>query len=262
MVNSDRGQVVLITGGSRGIGEGIARAFVSAGAAVVICGRDSKTGEAAAGEMNGAGPGTCRFTRCDVSKSEDNERLIRTTVEDMGRLDCLINNAGWHPPYVPIDEFSVAEFVQLLRLNLVSYFELSRLALPALRLSGGSIINVGSLVGTIGQEGATMYCATKGGIDGLTRALAVDEARHGVRVNAVLPGAIETPLYREYLDGQADPEEAERLVARWQWMGRVGQPAEVGAVCVFLASEAASFVTGVGIPISGGAELAYGYKWI
>jgi NAD(P)-dependent dehydrogenase (short-subunit alcohol dehydrogenase family) len=260
MSSSSAPQIVLVTGGTRGIGVGIARVFVGAGAAVVVCGRDSVVGEAAATEVDRAGPGSCRFIECDVSKSEDNERLIQLTVETMGRLDCLVNNAGWHPPYVSIDEMSVSGFSDLLRLNLISYFELCKLALPFLRQTRGTIINVSSLVGEIGQEGSCTYTATKGAINALTKSLAIDEARHGVRINAVLPGVIETPLYREYVDTQPDPRVAERETNRWQWMGRVGRAEEVGYLCLFLSGEGASFVTGATIPLSGGAELGYGLK--
>ncbi len=260
MPSSDSPGVVLVTGGTRGIGNGIARVFVGAGAAVVVCGRDQAVGQEAAAEIGQAGPGSCRFIQCDVTNSADNERLVHVTIESMGRLDCLVNNAGWHPPYGTIDEVSVSDFSRLLHLNVTSYFELCKLALPSLRLTRGSIVNIGSLVGAIGQVGACAYTATKGAIEGLTKALAIDEARHGVRVNAVLPGVIETPLHREYLNAQADPAQAELDVCRWQWLGRVGQADEVGYLCLFLASEGAAFITGASIPISGGAELGYGMK--
>jgi NAD(P)-dependent dehydrogenase (short-subunit alcohol dehydrogenase family) len=261
---AERQLVTLVTGGSRGIGAGIAQVFVAAGTTVIICGRDRDAGEATASEMNHMGPGHCQFVQCDVSNSKDNERLIEVTLAQEGRLDCLVNNAGWHPPHRPIDEISVSEFEALMRLNVTSYFELSKLALPALRATRGSIINIGSLVGTIGQEGACAYTATKGAIAGLTRALAIDEARHGVRVNAVLPGVIETPSHLAYLDRQADPPAAEREIDQWQWLGRVGRSEEVGRVCLFLSGEGAAFVTGVDVVVSGGAELGYGMKagWV
>jgi len=252
--------VILVTGGSRGIGAGIAQVFVAAGATVIVCGRDSVVGEATAREMDHNGPGHCQFVQCDVSNSKDNERLIEVTLAREGRLDCLVNNAGWHPPHRPIDEVSVSEFEALMRLNVTSYFELCKLALPALRATRGSIINVGSLVGTIGQEGACAYTATKSAISGLTKALAIDEARYGVRVNAVLPGVIETPSHLTYLSRQADPAAAEHEIDQWQWLGRIGHAEEVGRVCLFLSGEGATFVTGADIVVSGGAELGYGMK--
>jgi NAD(P)-dependent dehydrogenase (short-subunit alcohol dehydrogenase family) len=177
-------------------------------------------------------------------------------VAKYGRLDCLINNAGSHPPDCTIDDFSIEEFRSLLELNLVSYFAGCKYALPYLRLSRGSIINVSSLVGASGQEWAITYAATKGGINALTKALAVDEARNGVRVNAVLPGVIATPLVDTFLKSEKQKE----FIESWQWTGRVGTVEDVGEACLFLASDGAGFITGVELIISGGAELAYGIK--
>lgn len=253
-------KVTIITGGSKGIGEGIARVFVGAGAPVVICARGAREGEALARELTDKGPGTCSFEPCDVSRPEDLQRLISKTVEQHGRIDCLINNAGWHPDHRPIDDFSIEEFESLLRLNLVSYFAASKFALPYLRKTRGTIINISSLVGFMGQEGATTYCATKGGITAFTKALAVDEGRHGVRVNAVLPGVIGTPMHWNYVHSQHNPERAQEYIDAWQWLGRIGTLEEVGYACLFLASDGAAFITGIELIVSGGAELAYGIK--
>src|SRR5207249_1959168 len=133
--------------------------------------------------LNQLGKGEAVFIKCDVSKTDEIQNLIDQTVEKFGRIDCLINNAGWHPPHKPIDEFSVEEFRDLLDLNLVSVFAACKFALPHIRKTKGNIINMSSLVGTIGQVGATTYIATKGGITALTKALAVDEAAYGIRVN-------------------------------------------------------------------------------
>lgn len=258
MQNFDK--VVIVTGGSKGIGEGVARVFVSAGAQVVICARGPSEGETLAKELSDTGPGTCYFEPCDVSKPEDLNRLINKTVELHGRIDCLINNAGWHPGHHSIDDFSVEEFVSLLRLNLVSYFAASKFALPYLRKTHGCIINISSLVGSMGQEGATTYCATKGGITAFTKALAVDEGRHGVRVNAILPGVIGTPMHSNFVNSQPNPKKAQEDIDAWQWLGRIGTLEEVGYACLFLASDGATFITGIELIISGGAELAYGLK--
>ncbi len=253
-------KVTLITGGSRGIGEACARVFVDAGASVVICSRNVHDGEALASALNAVRRGSCHYEPCDVSDPQQVRRVVEKTVELYGRLDCLINNAGRHPDHHPIDEFSAEEFEDVLRVNLVSYFAAAKYALPHLRKTRGSIINMSSLVGSIGQEWATTYCATKGGITAFTKALAVDEARHGVRVNAVLPGNIATPLYWVYVNAQEHPQEVMDLCDSWQWMGRLGKPEEVARACLFLASDAASFVTGIELAVTGGAELAYGIK--
>lgn len=254
----------LITGGSRGIGAGIATVFVRHGVDVIICGRDQQAGKAAAAAIDGSGSGRCRFIRCNVMRTWDNERLVSSSLEALGGLDCLVNNAGWHPPHRPIDAIPVDEFIDLFRVNVVSCFELAKLALPTLREVAGSVVNIGSLVGAFGQERAVDYVATKATLEGFTKALAIDEARHGVRVNLVLPGVIETQSHRQYLQRQAEPAAAAREVDQWQWLGRVGTPEEVGEVCYFVASRSARFMTGACLSVTGGAELGYGRKagWV
>lgn len=253
-------KVTIITGGTRGIGEGCARVFTRAGASVVIAARDKIRGEEVAREICEHEKGTCYFLQCDVTRPNEIKAMINETVRRFGRLDCLINNAGWHPPHLTIDEISVEDFKDLLQLNLVSYFAACKFALPYIRQTKGSIINMSSLVGTIGQEYATIYVATKGGITGFSKALAVDEARNGVRVNVVAPGVIETPLAKSFVESKPNPKEVQETINSWQWNGRTGTVEEVGEACLFLASDGASFITGAELYISGGAELAYGSK--
>lgn len=255
------GKVVLITGGSKGIGAGCAMAFVAAGARVVICARGIQAGQALASKLTAAGPGICHFEPCDVSKAEDIRRVVDQTVELGGRLDCLINNAGFSPPPGAIDDFSLEAFWEVLRTNLISYFLACKQALPHLRKTRGNIINVGSLVGITGQEGATTYCASKGAISAFTKALAIDEARHGVRVNAVLPGNILTDSRAKFVASSPNAEALDQWADSLQPLGRSGTIEEVGQVCLFLAGDAASFLTGTEIVISGGAELGYGIKY-
>ena len=192
-------------------------------------------------------------------EAEDISRLINHTSERYGRLDCLINNAGWHPPHKPIDEFSVEEFRQLLDLNLVSIFAACKSALPHLRATRGNIINLSSLVAQIGQLHATTYVATKGAITSFTKALAIDEAANGVRVNSVSPGNIYTPLWQEAIDAAPDPDRCRADGDAAQLVGRMGTIEEAGRLCLFIAAEA-TFTTGVDHILSGGAELAYGRK--
>jgi NAD(P)-dependent dehydrogenase (short-subunit alcohol dehydrogenase family) len=252
-------KVVIITGGSKGIGEGCVRIFVGSGARVVFCARTEAKGHALSTELNAHGPGGAHFIRCDVSETEEIENLIGTTVARYGQLDCLINNAGWHPPHKPIDDFSVKEFRDLLDLNLVSIFVACKFALPHLRQTHGNIINLSSLVGAMGQRHATTYVATKGAITAFTKALAIDEAEHGVRVNSVSPGNIYTPLWQEAIDAATDPDACRAQGEAAQLFGRMGTIEEVGKLCLFIAAEA-TFTTGVDHTIAGGAELGYGAK--
>jgi len=256
-------KVVIVTGGSSGIGKGCAREFVRAGAKVVVCCNNEEEGAGVARELQdlarAEGHGEALFVYCDVRKEEDVRGLVETTVERFGRLDCLLNNAGWHPPHRPIDDFPVEEFRSLLELNLVSVFTACKLALPHLRRTRGNVINVSSLVAQIGQHHATTYVATKGAVTAFTKALALDEAAHGVRINSVSPGNIFTPLWQEAADAAPDPERALSEGRAAQPVGRMGTAEEVGRLCLFIAAEA-TFTTGVDHIISGGAELGYARK--
>lgn len=252
-------RVAIITGGTKGIGAGCVRAFVAAGAKVVFCSQHAGEGDAMAAELTARGPGEARFLACDVADVEQLRRLVDETARLYGRIDCLINNAGWHPPHRPIDDFSVDEFRALLDLNLVSVFAASKFALPHLRKTKGCIINIGSLVGSMAQLYATTYVATKGAVIALTKALAVDEAAHDVRVNSVSPGNIYTPLWQEAIDASPVPTRTRADGEAAQLLGRMGTPDEAGALCLFLAAEA-TFTTGVDHLLTGGAELAYGRK--
>jgi NAD(P)-dependent dehydrogenase (short-subunit alcohol dehydrogenase family) len=254
------GKVAIVTGGTKGIGAGCVRVFVEeGGATVVFCSRNEPEGRAFEDEANRTGPGRAVFVRADVSRVEEIRHLIDTTVERFGRIDCLINNAGWHPPHKAIDDFSIAEFRSQLDLNLVSYFAACKFALPHLRKVKGNIINMSSLVGSMGQAGATTYVATKGAITAFTKALAVDEAASDVRVNSVSPGNIHTPLWQEAIDAAPDPVRCREDGDAAQLLGRMGTIEETGRLCLYLAADA-TFTTGVDHIISGGAELGYGRK--
>ena len=255
-----RDKVTIITGGTKGIGAGCVRVFVEqGGATVVFCSRHEAEGRAFEAAVNANGPGRALFVRADVSRVDDIRAVIDRTVERFGRIDCLINNAGWHPPHQSIDAFSVEDFRSLLDLNLVSCFAACKFALPHLRKVKGNIINMSSLVASMGQLGATTYVATKGGITAFTKALAVDEAAHDVRVNSVSPGNIYTPLWQEAIDHAADPAKCRADGDAAQLLGRMGTIEEAGLLCLYLAADA-TFTTGVDHIISGGAELAYGRK--
>lgn len=262
MVGRYQGKVAIVTGGSKGIGEGIVRVFHKNGAKVVFCSRGEEAGIALESELNalnGDEFGEVAFIRCDVTKEEEIKAMIQFAIDKFGQLDCLINNAGWHPPHKPIDEFSVEDFRSLLDTNLVSYFTTSKYSLPHLRKTQGNIINVSSLVATMGQVGAVTYVATKGGISALTIALAVDEARNNVRVNTISPGNVWTPLWEAGVQSMPDPEKQIQSGAEAQLLGRFGTIIEAGEACLFLAAEA-TFNTGMNLPMTGGAELNYGKK--
>ncbi|XP_074242208.1 L-fucose dehydrogenase isoform X3 [Saimiri boliviensis] len=244
------GKVVVVTGGARGIGAGIVRAFVDSGAQVVMCDKDESGGRALERELPGA-----VFILCDVTQEDDVRTLVSETIRRFGRLDCVVNNAGHHPPPEQWpEETSTQEFRQLLELNLLGTYTLTKLALPHLRKSQGNIINISSLVGAIGQAQAVPYVASKGAVTAMTKALALDESPYGVRVNCISPGNIWTPLWEELAASTPDPRATILEGTLAQPLGRMGQPAEVGAAAVFLAAEA-NFCTGIELFVTGGAEL-------
>ena len=251
MIYTDK--VTIVTGGSKGIGEGCVRVFARAGAKVVFCARGEKEGKALAAEVGAT------FLPCDISKVEQVKRVIDETVKQHGRLDCLINNAGTHSGHKPVDQFSEQDFRDLLEYNVVSMFAACRHALPHLRKAKGNIINISSLVGQMGQVEAVTYVATKGAVTAMTKALAIDEAKHDVRVNSVSPGNIWTPLWQSAVNQSPDPGKCKADGDAAQLLGRMGTIEEAGKLCLFLASEA-TFTTGVDHILSGGAELAYGRK--
>jgi NAD(P)-dependent dehydrogenase (short-subunit alcohol dehydrogenase family) len=253
------GKVVLVTGGSKGIGGGCVRAFAGAGSTVVFCARGSREGEALAEEVSRTGPGTASFRCADLSKVEEVRGFVDEAARRHGRIDCLVNNAGWHPPHKPVDDFTEQEFRDLFELNVVSVFAACRRALPHLRKTKGNIINVSSLVGQIGQLHAATYVATKGALTAMTKALAVDEAAHDVRVNSVSPGNVWTPLWEQAAAKAPDPARCRADGDAAQALGRMGTIEEAGRLCLFIAAEA-TFTTGVDHLLSGGAELAYGRK--
>ena len=255
-------KVLIVTGGSKGIGEGCVRVFMAAGANCVFCARNETVGKALEDELNadGANNGRALFVKADVSLVSDLENVVAVTIETFGQIDCVINNAGWHPPPTKIDGFTVANMQDLFQLNFISIFAMCKLALPHLRKVRGNIINMSSFVGAFGQAEAVTYAATKGAITSFSKALAIDEAgSSGVRVNIVSPGNIWTPLWKAWSDGEADPAAAEEAGDRVQPMGRKGTIEETGRLCLCIAADL-TFTTGVDHIQSGGAELGYGLK--
>ena len=249
-------KVAIITGGSKGIGLGCAKVFAKHGCRLVLAARGAEAGRQAVDALNAAGHAAL-FIATDVAAEADVRAMIGTTVERFGRLDCIVNNAGWHPPAMTIDETSVEDYVALLRLNLVSTFMGCKFAVPHLRKTRGAIINMSSEVGLIGQAAAPSYVSSKAGQIGLTKALALDLAPEGIRVNAVCPAGVMTPLMQQWASTQYDPVAALKMVDSWHPIGRMAAIEEIGEVCAFLASDEASFITGQAICPDGGAPLGY-----
>ena len=240
------GKTAVITGSTKGIGLGIARAFVNEGARVVVNARNAAECAAVAKELGAAAVPIA----ADLSRSDEVQRLAREALAAFdGRVDILINNAG-QPRVAPAVELPEADYRYTLDLNLTAYFLLSQaLAKGMLARGQGSIINVGSMNGTQPFPQRLAYCVSKAGVNMLTKVMAIEWAAAGVRVNCIAPGYVETELVKSLsAKGILDRQ---KLAGRTP-MGRLGTPAEIGAVAVFLASEEASFITGEVLTADGG----------
>lgn len=251
------GKVVLVTGGAKGIGAGCCRVFAAEGGTVGLLDIDEPAGRGLADELTRSGPGQVRFFSCDARSPAAIQEAIERAVEAFGRIDCLINNVGVHPPATSIDDTSIADLEGLLRINFVSTYAAAKFAVPHLRKTRGTIVNMSSMTAVLGQDRSSAYAATKGAQLSLTKALAVELGSEGIRVNAVLPSNVDTPLMREWAATLPDPASALKRVAELQVFRRMASPEEIGRVCLFLATEDSSFVTGQGIEVEGGASLDY-----
>ncbi len=244
-----RGKVAVVTGASSGIGRATALAFAAEGACVVVANRSVDEGEATACMIQQAG-GDARFVGTDVTSPQDVEGLMRTAVETYGRLDFAVNNAGTQPAAAATAEQTEEDWDRMLGVNLKGTWLGMKYALPHMvKQGGGSIVNIASIVGLVGLPSWPAQCASKHGVVGLTRAVALEHARTGIRVNAVCPGVIDTPMLKGITGGS---QEVEAAFAAMEPMGRLGRPEEVAAAVVWLCSDAASFVTGHALAVDGG----------
>lgn len=253
-----KGKIAIITGGTSGIGKACVEMFCEVGANVVTMGRRTDLGKALEEKINAQGKGQMVFYECDVRNYDRIKQIIELTVERYGKLDILVNCAGYFPGQRRIDGWSEEELKDIIDTNLFAYIAASKYAMPYLRLTRGNIVNIGSVHGTTSVQGSVGYDATKGAIDSITRSLAIDEARNGVRVNNIKPGLIVTEMFEKTISRQEDKEGFVKWNNDIQWLGRPGVVDEVAYAVLFLASEQASFITGAELMVSGGYELGEG----
>ena len=246
-----KNQAALITGGTSGIGEATAFLFAGEGAALAITGRNEKRGHAITEKIMEGG-GKAIFLRTDVRKAAECERAVRETLASFGRVDILFNNAGVFYPHDTL-ECSEEEWDEQIDINLKGTFLMSKAALPGMIAQGrGVIVNNSSGWGIVGGDKAVAYCASKGGVVLMTKAMAIDHGRQGIRVNCICPGDVETPML---------PQDAKMRGLRWEDyiascanrpLGRVGTAEEIAKAVLFLASEDSSFMTGAALVVDGG----------
>jgi NAD(P)-dependent dehydrogenase (short-subunit alcohol dehydrogenase family) len=249
MVGRVENKVALITGGGSGIGRATALLFGREGAKVLVADYDPEGGERTVKTIKEAG-GTAVFHAADVSNPQDVDGLMHKVVETYGRLDCAFNNAGIEGHAAVTPDCTIENWNRVIAINLTGVFLCMKYEIPLmLKHGGGSIVNTASGAGLVGLVGAPAYVAAKHGVTGLTKAAALEFAQKGIRVNAVCPGYIRTPMVERVLDKGAFSEEQ---IFAAEPMHRMGKPEEIAEAVLWLCSDASSFVTGLPMPVDGG----------
>jgi len=246
-------KVILVTGGADGIGRECVLAYVKEGSSVVIADVQGERAVALAGELGGKAIGV----ECDVSDGRSVEAAVRASIDRFGRIDAVHNNAGIATPSKPLHLTTEEEWDRQFAVNLKGVYWTTRYAHAELARVSGCILNTASVVGLIGQADHAAYVAGKGGMIALTKAMALDYAAEGIRVNAVCPAGVFTPMLERWCEEQRDPESMKQYLDGIHALGYCPKPDVVADVCVFLISDRARFITGCALPVSGGAELGY-----
>jgi len=245
-----KGKVALITGGTEGMGYATAELFLNEGARVAITGRSGEKGRRALRSLRKHGE--VIYIQGDVSRTADAKRMVSETVSQFGRIDILFNNAGIYVEKTAEDT-TEEEWDRVIDINLKGTFLVSKYAIPHMKKQrSGVIVNNSSDAGLIGNRSCPAYCASKGAVTIMTKAMALDYAKYGIRVNCVNPGTIDTPMLVREAETSADPAEYLRRMDAQSPIGRVGRPEEVARAVLFLASDESSFVTGAALSIDGG----------
>ncbi|MCX5998182.1 MAG: SDR family oxidoreductase [Chloroflexi bacterium] len=241
-------KVALVTGAGSGIGRATAMAFASEGASVAVADVVVQGGEETVRMIKEAG-GQAMFVRVDVSKAVEVEEMIQKVVGAYGRLDCAFNNAGIDGPLASVAKYAEESWDRVININLKGVWLCMKYEIPQMRKQGGgAIVNTSSIAGLVGQ-GPVAYVASKHGVVGITKAAALEYAKTGIRVNAVCPGAIATPMTQTAMD--RSPQQ-QQYINNMQPIGRMGKPEEIAAAVLWLCSDRASFVTGHALPVDGG----------
>lgn len=245
-------KVVFLTGGTEGIGLECAKAYQRAGAELCIISNTQESIIAAGKQLPDA-----LFVLADVSAADDVQHAIDQAIGRFGRIDVIHNNAGISNPSKILSETTEEEWTKLFDINVKGIYYTTKYGIDALIKTKGVILNTGSLVGEIGQERHAVYAATKGAVSALTKSMALDYAPHGIRVNAVAPAGVWTPMLKTWSSQQPDPASIENYLDEIHALGYCPEGDVIADACLFLISELARFITGCILPVSGGAELGY-----
>lgn len=244
-----KGRVALVTGGSSGIGRACSLLFAREGAKIVVADVIVEDGEDVV-RMIKRKDGDAIFIKTDVSKSDDVRAMIDCAISTYGRLDCACNNAGIEGTIAPTADCTEENWNRTIDINLKGMWLCMKYEIPQmLKQGGGAIVNMASVAGLVGFQGLPAYCASKGGVIQLTRTAALEYATKGIRINAICPGVIRTPMVERVTGGRA---EAEAQFTALEPVGRMGTPEEIAEAVVWLCSDAASFVTGHPMVVDGG----------
>lgn len=250
------GKVAIITGGTSGIGRAGVIRFAQEGASVVVGSRDRTAGDALVRELAGWRLDVVHVPT-DVARSDDAARLVEAAVDRHGRLDVLWSNAGVQEAGTA-PETTEEVWGRVIGINLTGHFHMAKFAIPVMAGGGGSIIFTASELGLVGASSSLAYCAAKGGVVNMTRAMAIDCAPMSIRVNCLCPGAVRTPMLERWFRESPDPALLERKQTEPIPLGRLGRPEEIAAAAVFLASNESSYMTGAIQLVDGGVTTGYG----
>lgn len=246
------GKVTIVTGAASGIGLATAELFMREGAHVVIADNNEAAGQKAAASLQGKGKGRCVAALCNVGKASDVEVLIAMVVKEFGRVDVLVNNAGYGIAGT-LSETADQDWDDLMAVNVRGVFLCCKHAIKAMKKTGGGVIvNVASVVAAVGIRNRAAYVASKGAVAALTRSIALDYVNDHIRCNAIAPGTIETPYYTEILAKADDPVAIKKGLEARQPMGRLGTPDEIANGILFLACDESRFATGSILTLDGG----------
>jgi len=250
MDHQDWNRIAIITGGASGIGFAIAKLFVQSGIKVILIGRDSVRLKLACETLGVLSD----FIRCDLSRLNELPSVVESIKKSHGRIDILINNAGMHLKK-PLDDVTDYDFQKVILTNQTAMFSLTREVVKVMaHQCFGVVLNISSMASQYGLPNVIAYTASKSAIEGMTRAMAVELAKYGIRVNCIAPGFIKTNMSTLALD--KDPERKKKVLSRTP-LGRLGKPEEVANAALFLVSESASYITGVVLPVDGGNSIGF-----